>query len=63
MSLATFGRVHLNSKEVSYLPWQNKYFNLRTTYYIKQKRVLWTKLLENLLLAKYSIPIPVSLKN
>ena len=62
MSLATFGRVHLNSKEVSYLPWQNKYFNLRTTYYIKQKR-FFLALLENLLLAKYSIPIPVALKN
>ena len=61
--VSNFWSSPLKLKKVSYLPWQNNYFNLRTTYYIKQKRVLWTKLLENMLLAKYSIPIPVPLKN
>ena len=53
LSLATFLRVHSNSKEVSYLSWQNTYPNLKTTCHIKLKFFLWTKLLENLLLAKY----------
>ena len=55
LSLATFLRVHSNWKEVSYLSWQNTYPNLKTTCHIKLKFFLWTKLLENLLLAKYLI--------
>ena len=35
LSLMTFLRVHSNSKEVSYLPWQNTYPNLKTTCHIK----------------------------
>ena len=55
LSLATFLRVHSNSKEVSYLCWQNTYRNLKTTCHIKLKYFLWTKLLENSLFAKYLI--------
>ena len=57
LSLTTFLRVHSNSKEVSYLSWQNTYHNLKTTCHIKLKYFLWTKLLENLLLAKYLISV------
>ena len=53
MSLTTSLRVHLNSKEASCLSWQNTYPNLKTACHIKLKNFLWTKLLENLLLAKY----------
>ena len=56
LSLTTFLRVHSNSKEVSYLSWQNTYPDLKTTCHIKLKFFLSTKLLENLLLAKYLIP-------
>ena len=62
LSLATFLRVHSNSKEVSYLSWQNTYPNLKTTCHIKLKFFLWTKLLENLLLAKYLISVAAPLK-
>ena len=51
-----------NSEEVSYLSWQNTYPNLKTTSHIKLKFFLWTKLLENLLLAKYLICIAVTLR-
>ena len=61
LSLATFLRVHSNSKEVSYLSWQNTYPNLKTTYHIKLKFFLWTKLLENLLHAKYLISVAAPL--
>ena len=37
LSLATFRRVHSNSKEVSHQPWQNKYSDLKTTCHIKPK--------------------------
>ena len=50
-----FSRFHWNSKEVSYLSWQKKYPNLKTTCHIKLKLFLWTKLDEILLLAKYLI--------
>ena len=53
LSLATFLRVYSNTKEVSYLSWQSAYPNLKTTCHIMLKFFLWTKLLENLLLAKY----------
>ena len=43
-------------KEVSYLTWQNTYPTLKTTCQIKLK-CLWTKLLENVLLAKYLISV------
>ena len=52
LSIATFLRVHSNSKEVFYLSWQNTYHNLKTCH-IKLKLFLWTKLLQNLLLVKY----------
>ena len=48
--LVTFLQVHSNSK--SYLSWQNRYPNLKTTCHIKLKFFLWTKLLESLLLTK-----------
>ena len=50
-----FLRVHSNSKEVSYLPWQNKYPNLKTTYHIKPHFFLWTNLPKNLHLEKHLI--------
>ena len=62
MSLTTFLQVHSNSKVVSYLSWQNVYPNLKTTCHIKLKLFLWTKLLENLLLAKYLISVIAPLK-
>ena len=55
LSLVTFLRVHSNSKEVSYLSWQNMYPNLKTTCHVRLKFLLWSKLLENLFLAKYLI--------
>ena len=61
LSLATFLRVHSNSKEVSYLSWQNTYPNLKTTCHIKLKFFLWTKLLENLLHAEYLISVAAAL--
>ena len=61
LSLATFLRVHSNSKEVSYLSWQNTYPNLKTTCHIKLKFFLWTKVLQNLLLAKYLISVAAPL--
>ena len=41
-NLPTFLGVHSNSKEVSYLSWQNTYPNLKTTCHIKLKFFLWT---------------------
>ena len=49
--------VHSNSEEVSYLSWQNSYPNLKTTSHIKLNFFLWTKLPENVLLAKYLITL------
>ena len=40
-NLPTFLRFHSNSKLISYLPWQNTYPNLRSTYHIKLKFFLW----------------------
>ena len=60
--LATFCQVHSNSKEVSYLPWQNKYPNLKTTCHIKSKFSLWTKLPKSLLLIKYLISVTTTLR-
>ena len=60
--LATFVPVHSNSEEVSYLSWQSMYPNLKTTCHIDLKIFLWTKLLENLLLAKHIISVAVPLK-
>ena len=48
-------------KEVFYLPWQNKYSNLKITCPIKLKWLWWTRLLENLLLTKYFIFVAASL--
>ena len=61
LSLATFLRVHSNSEEVSYLSWQNTYPNLKTTSHIKLDFFLWTKVLENLILAKYLISVDAPL--
>ena len=55
LSLPTFLGVHSNSKEVSYLSWQNIYPNLKTTCHIKLKFFLWTKPLHKFLLANYLI--------
>ena len=60
-NLPTFLRVHSNSKEVSYLSWQNIYPNLKTIGHIKLKFFWWIKLLENLLLAKYLISVAAPL--
>ena len=57
-----FSQIHSNSKEVSYLSWKNTYPNLQTTCHIKLKFFLWTKLLGNLLLAKYLITVAAPLK-
>ena len=62
LSLATFLRVHSNWKEASYLSWQNTYPNLNTNCHNKVKFFLWTKLPENLLLAKYLISVTANLK-
>ena len=61
LSLTTFLRVHSNSKEVSYLSWQNAYPSFKTTCNIKPKYFLWTKLPEILLLAKYIISVAACL--
>ena len=61
LSLTTFLRVHSNSKEVSCLSGQNTYLNLKTTCHIKLTFFFWTKLLENLLLAKYLISVAAPL--
>ena len=61
LSLATFLRVHSNSIVVSYLSWQNRYPNLKTTCHIKLKFFLWTTILKNLLLAKYFISVAATL--
>ena len=58
--LVTFLRVHSNSKELP-TSWQNMYPNLKTTCHIKLKFFLWTKLLENLLQAKYLISVAAPL--
>ena len=54
--LPTFRRVHSNSKEVSYLPWQDNHLNLRTTCQ-QAKIFMWTKLPENLYLEKYLVSV------
>ena len=63
LSLTTFLQVHSNSKEVSYLSWQNIYPNSKNTCHIKLKCFLRTKLLENLLLAKYLTSVTAPLMN
>ena len=63
LSLATFLRVHSNSEEVSYLSWQKRHPNLKTTCHIKLKFFLWTKLLVDLLLARYLISVAVPLND
>ena len=49
--------------KVSYLPWQNICSNIKTTGQIRSNFFLWTKLLQNLLLAKYLIYVAATLKN
>ena len=48
---------HEPLKKVSYLAWQNKYSDLKTTFHTKPKLFLWTKLLEILLLSKFLISV------
>ena len=60
--LRLFSRGHSNSRKVSYLSWQNTYPNFESTCHIKLKFFLWTKLIENLLLAKYPISVSVTLR-
>ena len=52
----------IQTQELSYLSWQNTYPNLKTTCHIKLKIFLWTKLLENLLHAKYLIYVAAPLR-
>ena len=61
MSLETFLRLHSSSKEAPYLPWQNKYPNLKTNCHVKPEFSLWAKLLENLIFAKYLISAAAAL--
>ena len=61
LSLATFLQVHSNSDKLPYLSWQNMYPNLKTSSHIKPKFFLWTKLLENLLHAKYLTSVAATL--
>ena len=63
LSLATFLRVHSNTKEIFYLPWQNKYPVLKTNCHIKPNVFLRTELPKNLLLAKYLIYATAALIN
>ena len=63
LSLATFLQVHSNSKEVPYFSWQNIYPNLKTTCHFKLKFCLCTKLLQNVLIAKYLISVTAPLSN
>ena len=60
--LATFLQVYSNSKDVSYLSWQNTYPNLKTISHIKLNFFLWTKLLKNVLLAKDLTSVTAPLK-
>ena len=60
--LATFLWVYSNSKEFSYFSWQNTYPNLKATCHVKLKLFLWTKLFQNLLLAKYLIYVAAPLR-
>ena len=50
-----------NSEEVPYLSWQNTYPSLKATCLIMLKFSLWTKLLENVLLAKHLISVAAPL--
>ena len=59
--LVTFPWVHSNLEELSYLSWQNTYPNLKTTCHIELNFFLWTKCLENLLLAKFLISVEAPL--
>ena len=59
--LVTFPRVHSNLEELSYLSWQNTYPNLKTSCHIELNFFLWTKCLENLLLAKFLISVEAPL--
>ena len=51
----------VQTQEVSCLSWENTHPNLKATFRIKLKLFLWTKLLENLLPAKYLISVAAPL--
>ena len=55
--LRLFSEFIQTQKRYPYLSWQNTSPNSKTTCHIKLKLFLWTKLLENLLLAKYLISV------
>ena len=55
-------KVHSKSKETSYIPWQSKYSNLKTTCHINPGFFLWTNFLGNLLLAKYFTSVAATSK-
>ena len=60
--LATFLRVHSNSKEVSYFSWQNRYPNSKTACHVKLNfSCELNSVLESLLLAKYLISVAATL--
>ena len=59
LSLATFFRVHSNSKEVSYLSLEK--IRILTWILVVISVFLWTKLLENLLFEKYLISVAATL--
>ena len=44
------------------LSWQNKHPNMKTTWHIKLKFFLWTKLIEKVLLSKYLISVAAALR-
>ena len=60
--LVTFLRVHSNSKEVSYLSWQNTYPNLKTTFHMKLNFVA-TALKNNVWIPKLADIEKVTLKS
>ena len=53
--LVNFNGVHSISKEVPYLPWQNKYSTLKSACHVKPNGILSIKLPENQLFVKYLI--------
>ena len=61
LSFGTLHRVNSNTREV-FTSWLNKYSKLKTSCHMKPKYFLWTKLLENLLLAKYFTFVAATLK-
>ena len=57
-----FFRSSVKLKKLSFLSWQNTYPNLKTTYHIKLKLFLWTKLLELTYLSFFHMKFPARVK-